>query len=236
VVFGEIAKLKKIDLLFLMLGAFGAATLLTVWLGNEELIKQVTEEDGLVESLSALFYLAGFTVCLYRIIRKFHGSRKWLYLWCFLCFIFFGEEISWFQRIFNYTAFPFMENLNAQGEVNIHNLNIFQGGHWIEAISSNKFSLKMFLSSQNIFRLCFFIYFLLIPVIVYRGKLIILKNKINFPVPEMRFVITVWPILILSFVLAAFSSELTKASIAETREMFYALFILIYVSTHLKKE
>jgi hypothetical protein len=228
-------KQKNIDLFLLLLGLFGIATFLIVWLGDQELFKRLTDEDGIVENLSALFYLIGFFICLYRIFKKTSEKKIWLYLWCFLCFVFFGEEISWFQRILDYSAFPFMENLNAQGEVNIHNLNIFQGGHWMEALSSNKYGVKMFLSSQNIFRLCFILYFLIIPLLVHWGKLKLLKSKLNFPEPEIRFIITIWSVLAISFVLAGFSSELTKSSLAETREMFYALFILIYVVTHLRK-
>lgn len=228
-------KPKKEDITWCIAGLLGVAVLLFVWSSDEMLIKKITAEDGPVENLSALFYLFGFALCLFRVFTGLSvpGRRLWLYLWCILCFVFFGEEISWFQRLFKY-SFPFMENLNAQGEVNIHNLNIFQGGHWIKAISSDKYGLKMFLSSQNIFRLGFFIYFLVIPIMMYAGKLNILKKKFGFRVPEARFVITVWSLLIISFVLAGFSEEVIKASIAETREMFYALFILIYIYTHLR--
>lgn len=218
---------------FISLGLFGIGSFIAIWLADEDFIKMITEEDGIIENLSALFYLGGFSVCLFRIIKNTYGNRLWLYLWCFLCFIFLGEEMSWFQRIFNYPALPFLKNLNEQGEINIHNLNIFQGGHWIEAITLKKYGLKMFLSSQNIFRLCFLLYFLVVPITIYAGKMKVLERKFRYPVPEPGFVIAVWSILVLSFVLAIFSLDSLKSSIAETREMFYALFIFIYIFMYL---
>ena len=225
---------EKKNRIFILLGVLGIGSFIAVWLGNENFIKMITEEDGIIENLSAIFYLAGFSLCLFRILKKTCGVRLWLYLWCFLCFVFLGEEMSWFQRFFNYPVLPFIKELNEQGEVNLHNLNIFQGGHWIGAISSKKYGLKMFLSSQNIFRLCFLLYFLVVPITIYVGKMKVLERKFRYPVPEPGFVVAIWSVLVLSFVLSVFSLDSIKSSIAETREMFYALFIFLYVFMYLR--
>ena len=217
---------------------FGVATVLGIWMGDVRVIERLTSEDGIIETLSAVFYFFGFAVCIYCLVKKLPGSRFLLFLWAFLCFVFMGEELSWFQRIFGYPTPSVIGTTSAQKEFNIHNLEFFQGGKWIEALSSSRFNLKLFLSSQNIFRIWFVLYFLIVPLLLYAGKpkgiVKLVRDKMQYPLPGADFLVSVWATLILSFVFAIYSNEARRSALGETREMFYALFILAHVYMHLK--
>jgi hypothetical protein len=213
------------------------AAFLVVWLGDQRYMRALTEEDGIVESMSAVFYFCGLAVCIWYLLTTRGKSKLWAVIWAFLCLIFLGEETSWFQRIIGYATPEFMESMSAQEEINIHNLRFLQGGKWTDGLSSGRFDVKMLLGSQNLFRIGFACYFLLIPLLLYWGRpkflQVLLKEKLSYPLPKVSFVISLWTTLSLSFFLAFHSTEPAKASIAETREMFYALFILLYLFTHL---
>jgi hypothetical protein len=189
----------------------------------------LTREDGVIETLSAVFYLIGFVSGIFYLVQKAPANRFWMIFWTLLCFFCFGEEISWFQRILNYDTPAIMENANEQGEFNLHNLYFLYGGHWVDAIRSGQFKLKLLLSSQNLFRIGLLIYFFLIPVGQYILKISFFKNRLKIPVPGVLLIVPLWIILLLSFVLAFFSHAELKTSLAETREMFYAFFIMCYL-------
>jgi len=87
------------------------------------------------------------------------------------------------------------------------------------------------LKPQTLFRIGIFVYFLILPLIFYIGKLKTLMMKIEYPNPSALFVLSMWGSIILSFILALFSDSPTRSALAETREMFYALFIFLYIFT-----
>jgi len=97
-----------------------------VWLG---------QEDGPVENAGALsFLLAGavFLVTAYRssgFHRQYginHKERPLALLALgALCLVCFGEEISWGQRLFDYSIPAWLADINRQGEWNLHNLAPF---------------------------------------------------------------------------------------------------------------
>ena len=93
------------------------------------------QEDGPVENLGAIsFLLAGavFLVTAYRssgFHRRYGASHMesplaLLVLGAF-CLVCFGEEISWGQRLFDYSVPAWLEGINRQGEWNLHNLAWF---------------------------------------------------------------------------------------------------------------
>ena len=139
---------------------FGSVSLLFIWFGDMSIVSALTKEDGVAETLSAVFYLMGM---LLAVLAIFKNDRVFLpIVWAILCFIFLGEETSWFQRVFDYSV-PSIENINAQNEFNLHNLNVFQGG----SLMDTPFALSNLMKSQNLFRIGFFGYFLLIPAFLY---------------------------------------------------------------------
>jgi len=216
-------------ILMSIMTVIGVTAFLAVRLLDESLVTMVTQEDGIVETFSAAFYLIGCFICIIYLGRKKAVHQFWLVFWCTFCFLCFGEEISWFQRIFQYDTPAFVEGVNQQNEFNIHNLFFLHGGKWIDYIHSGKFDFKLLLSSQNLFRAGFFFYFLIIPLVLKTGSMQFIQNKWHFPVPNNGFMIATWTTLCFSFILSAFSSGPLKTSLAETREFFYAFFIMAYL-------
>ncbi|NND32496.1 MAG: hypothetical protein HKN76_07890 [Saprospiraceae bacterium] len=96
----------------------------------------LTYEDGIVENLGALAFLAVslfFFVFFFRsqdVIQKkpgLFGGRNFIFMaLALLFFVAFGEEISWGQRVFGWNTPDTWAMKNVQGETNIHNLDFFQ--------------------------------------------------------------------------------------------------------------
>ena len=194
--------------IFLIAFLFGIFSILLIWLGNMNFVSNITREDGEVENLTAIFYLVALIICLLSFVkdRRFYLAL----IWVFLCFIFLGEETSWFQRLFKYSV-PTIEQMNAQDEFNIHNLEIFQGG----SILGDSFSLSSLLKSQNLFRLGFFGYFLILPLFNLVPKIKRLLNKIRYSNPDKRFRIALIVVFVLSFAFAPFVEPKVKSALAE---------------------
>lgn len=85
-----------------------------------------TVEDGLVETLTAVFLLVSGGMMLFRTFSLRSGKSVWFLitsLFISLLFIFVGgEELSWGQRIFEVESSEFFKDNNAQAETNLHNL------------------------------------------------------------------------------------------------------------------
>lgn len=82
-------------------------------------------EDGVLESLTALFLFGTAGVALSRLLRA--PNRKFAFramcVFVAIVFVFGGaEEISWGQRIFDIESSAFFTANNAQGETNLHNM------------------------------------------------------------------------------------------------------------------
>ena len=85
-------------------------------------------EDGFIEWLTVLGFIAGGLVCFRRVyrlrrVRSIGFLALTALLGCAFLFI-AGEEISWGQRIFNVETPQWMEERNTQQEMNLHNLKI----------------------------------------------------------------------------------------------------------------
>ncbi len=101
-------------------------------------------EDGLFESCGALlFLLTGFillmtSVEMYKDGKEKGSLIKWRFLMVLgaggLFLLAFGEEISWGQRIFGFKTPEMMEEINRQGEMNLHNLDTRVFNNAVETI------------------------------------------------------------------------------------------------------
>lgn len=90
-------------------------------------------EDGPIENISAILFglaCAGFIVMIFRspLIKEGKGWYRYLFLlgWASLMFVFFGEEISWGQRILGFGAPDAIAAANVQNEFNLHNLEVLE--------------------------------------------------------------------------------------------------------------
>jgi hypothetical protein len=114
----------------------GIIPLLIILFGDRDLIQSLTKEDGPAENLTALFYLVGSVLCAISIHKSEYKTLP--ILWALLCFIFLGEETSWFQRIFNYSVTS-VEAMSTQNEFNLHNLEVFHTGSLLGSPSLKTF-------------------------------------------------------------------------------------------------
>ena len=124
------------------------------------------EEDGVIESIGALFFLMSSLFLFATFLRSrkkiFVGQNKYQALWIlalgFLFFVAFGEEISWGQRIFNFATPESIREINEQKEFNLHNLNFVHG--------ENKTGIAALFTSHRLFYGLLIGYMILIPLIM----------------------------------------------------------------------
>lgn len=83
----------------------------------------VFQEDGLLESLSAIFYFSAAGIFVFGFKNKPAPLRFWCLFFAVLMFMVGGEEISWGQRIFGIATPASLDSVNVQNEFNIHNIN-----------------------------------------------------------------------------------------------------------------
>lgn len=187
--------------------AFGLVCISLNWFAESSYLMRLTKEDGLIENLTASFYFIGFIICIFSIVKS--KQRFLPILWAVLCFVFLGEETSWFQRLFDYSV-PAVEAISYQNEFNFHNLETFQ-------------------MTQRLFELGFFGYFLFLPLLMLNKRVEKLLLNVGYVKLGSNFVLYIFIIFLLSFILTIISPEIDKRAIAETREMLYGFFILIYI-------
>jgi len=214
--------------LYIMAFLLGITCITGIWIGNPKEVSILTQEDGVIENLSAIFYFLGIICCLVAIFK-----RKFVMfscLWLFFCMIFLGEETSWFQRYLDYSV-SVVENINTQSEFNIHNLNMMHGGQLIDKQGHFQVNFQKIFTSQSLFRMGLFVYFLILPIAFLNGNAKTFMVRIGYPNPHALFIIAMWTSIALSFIFALFSSLQIKNALAETREMLYAFFIFLYVFT-----
>jgi len=206
--------------------SFGLISISFVLLGDSAAVYSLTREDGLIENLTVIFYMVALIFSFISIFRK--KPVLLAIVWAILCFIFLGEETSWFQRVFDFSVLP-IEQVNAQNEFNLHNLNVLEGG----SLMDGSIGLSTFLKSQNLFRIGFFSYFLILPLLLYISNFKKLMLKIGYKKPDNDFILVLFLVFVLSFILVLFSPVFLKSALAETREMLYAFFIMVYIIAYI---
>ena len=92
----------------------------------------VTAEDSLLEwgQFLCVFISAGlFTIMGFRLLRMGQYGIGLLYVLIGLsAFFVAGEEISWGQRVFGWSTPEALDEINHQGETNVHNIR------WVQAL------------------------------------------------------------------------------------------------------
>lgn len=102
-----------------------------------EVILALTVEDGFIETVGAISFLLAsgvfFTAYSYSYgLRNHFGSLRtqrnaFYFLLGILFLVCFGEEVSWGQRVFHWVTPGWLEEINLQGETNLHNIDLFHG-------------------------------------------------------------------------------------------------------------
>lgn len=198
-----------------------------------DVVEAFDREGGPVELLTALFFLAGSALCVYRIAAKTPRDRPYLYLWAGACFLFFGEETSWLQHMIGYGTPEAVSAVNVQQEFNLHNL--LEAGSLHEAFTTGKFDYKLFFNTEMMFYFGFFSYFVAFPAVARTKWLAGLARKLKFPLPTISFILFLLVVLALSIFGYVLTPEL-RNEFSEARELYFALFILLYVVVYLGTE
>lgn len=115
-------------------GAYAAALSIP-----DTLLNRLGREDAPIETAGAICFLVaavGFFLLSRRALRAGDSEpgpeprRAVVYtLLALLMFVCFGEEISWGQRVFEWEPPRLFTELNAQGEINMHNLQLVHQWH-----------------------------------------------------------------------------------------------------------
>ena len=201
------------------------ALLALVYFMDPQIVGSLTREDGLIENMTAVFFAGGMFASIYAL---YHRRMVVLAaLWAVACLFFLGEEVSWFQRVFDYSV-PFVEQNSTQAEFNLHNLNIINTGRVLNADGSLEFSVMSIVSSQNLFRLGLFGYFLALPLASLLPFVQRFLDRFEYVRPSTAFLVAVWSVIFISFILAFITVAPVKDYVAEMREIIYSAVIFIY--------
>jgi hypothetical protein len=213
---------------------------------DKESIMHRTDEDHFYENTQAIFLLLSSCIMLFLFIRsKSEGgkyflktNRNYWYLLLFLVFfIFFGEEISWGERIFGYKTPEVLEKINAQKEFNFHNLWIFQS---YDNNDVQKTGIRSWMTSSRLFSLFWLFYAVIIPILNYLFTGIRrMIRKVNLPI------IPLWigSLFVLAYILQKMVEKLwvfeNGQPVSEIKETgVYFLFLVACISFYVtyKKE
>lgn len=215
---------KKFIVIFFFLIALSYSLALlpqsfVVWVG---------QEDGLIEWLGALcFFGAGYA--FYLSGKNSSGNKKVVFfLLSFLFFFAFGEEISWGQRVIGWGTPQAIQELNVQGETNIHNLTIFHGRN---ADGSDKSFYQKLLNLDRLFSLFCFGLLLGLPLLARisaKSKEVVMS--LGIPISE----IWIGVLLVVNYAVLAslkFLNPEILHTLVELREANTALIVLIFALT-----
>ncbi|MBE0683499.1 MAG: hypothetical protein IH589_16445 [Anaerolineales bacterium] len=132
---------------YIALGVYFLIGYLTLFFG-ERAAELLFDEDHYFENVGAISLFIASSVSFYTffLLRKVHRKQKvfWgkqlVYLSLALLYFFGGgEEISWGQRIFGISTPTNLVEENVQGELNVHNLAVFENSTLLKA--DNIFSI-----------------------------------------------------------------------------------------------
>ena len=114
---------------FLLWFMAAIATFSFILLFNSELYASITQEDRLIEYLGFLlllitgvFLVAAGVTALIEKKRKFYSCL----ILVIIGLLFFSaslEEISWGQRVFGFATPDYLQEINGQDELNVHNID-----------------------------------------------------------------------------------------------------------------
>lgn len=219
----------------LCVAAVAALFSLFFYFGPEDVVAALAKEDQFIESLSAIFFLAGAALCI--VSFRCGRYRAMSALWLILCLFFFGEETSWLQRQIGYSV-PEVEAINYQGEFNLHNLNIFHDKTrpFEETISSEGGGLaavfKKMLHPQALFNSGFFAYFFVLPLLLWTGMFNFVERWIAIPRIDGWQLAAIWFSvgLTVAMSLSLDPSDERRHYMQELREMFFAGFIFLHIA------
>jgi hypothetical protein len=202
---------------------------------SNEVLSHLAREDGPYESVGALLFLLGaiaFAVLAFK--PKFYiaerskenyPERLHFYFFTILFIFACGEEISWGQRIFNFSTPEAIREVNIQEEFNLHNMEIFHGK---TSEGEDKTGIAALFTIHRMYYIAFLTYLFIIPLLFkYNSKIKSFVKKISLPVPPI--ILGIFFIFNLAYgnVLREIFSDLNGHSIVEIKETVMALILFL---------
>jgi hypothetical protein len=193
----------------------------------EDIMSSLTIEDGVFEYFGALCFFSASIIFLYNFLKP---KKRNLFFMLFAIVFFFaaGEEIAWGQRILKYSIPLAIEAINAQNEVTVHNLNIFQHNNGDSGILS---SIKSLINFNHIFILFWMTFCILLPFAdMYSRKFRSLFKKISIPIISIWFGILFLfnELLCKTLELYMSASGAQNLRIYEIKESLWAFLVLLF--------
>ena len=203
----------------------------------------LTDEDGLIQTIGAICFSLASIITIYLYFKSksqnkpFFLKTKRNIFYLFLAiyfFICFGEEISWGQRQLNIETPETLIKNNAQKELNVHNLWIFQS---YDNDLSPKTGFKKWITSAKIFAYIWLLYCVIIPIInEYSSRIRNTFRKFYFPVIPLWIGILFPLNHVISRVfenMDRIKNQLLFESVIETKETLFAfLFLMASISLY----
>ena len=151
-------------------------------------------EDGPIETAGAVFFLvagAGFLAAATRSVRRSEGQtgvgggRRAIAFAALavVMLVCFGEELSWGQRIFGWQTPPTLSRLNAQNEINLHNI---QAVHQWNPDGSEKGFFGKLVNMNRLFSVFWLGVFVLLPLaVIYSDRVRQFVGSAGIPLPPL---------------------------------------------------
>jgi len=242
---GENMRTKSIIFLVILLVLYFLSYII-LFVFPPDTVNALIAEDHLYENIQACGDLFVSLVFLFLFIKdksgndfyKLHTRKNIFFISLALIFFFgFGEEISWGQRIFNWSTPDSVAQINEQHETNIHNLDIFTRDKSND--DAKLFSITSKMDFSRIFSLFWFTFCFVIPVL---DKLINPFSKwirkLNFPIVPIWLGV-LFPLNYLTYkgIELYFMNSLwhNSSEVKETVFAFLFVAVSIYLFTEFKR-
>jgi hypothetical protein len=200
---------------------------------TDQFVINIGLEENLFEALTCLFFFLS-SVFFFLSIKR---SNFFMIALSIILFFGAGEEISWGQRIFNFKTLESIKKENIQGELNIHNLPIFNASNDRE--HHHKKGLQRLLEMNFMFRVFCVSFGFILPLLTFHVPFFSrFINKIKLPVPPITigvFFFLTW--LFYRIILNHLVPGKVEGYYATTSEIweFLAAFIFLHISIYFYK-
>jgi len=167
-------------------GGLGVTILFGIWMAivaDQEIFQTyITTEDGVLESFTSIMLFATFALSVARIVKLRASRSGWFIATTTLIAVLMlfgaGEEISWGQRIFGWQSGDTFQEMNRQGETNLHNLEI------------NGVNINKVIFGQGL-TLFLILYYLILPQLYKRNaRVAAFFDRLYVPVPKVHHGLT----------------------------------------------
>lgn len=182
-------------------------------------------ELGAIEIMTALAFLGSMLISLAAIPRSSGWIRMNFILWFILSLLFFGEETSWLQHYLKYETPEIINEHNAQGEFNIHNLSWLQSN--TKLIDFFRGDGKISLGAQQLFAAGFFFYFLILPFSYWHPYIKGILLKYSVLTPGKILATTICLPIIITYVAEIPGGR--QWSMVELRELYFGFSIALFI-------